>query len=567
MLRHFLPLLLLSLTTFSAHAATLQLCPGTPLASPGALSEDFIGPDGRRMRAIVTEETGKPLPNCRVIDLGVGTTGVQAMRFLAPDAVPGRTILLQGVQGEGRAGRFAISEHTVVSDQPPPAKPGPMPLGRNLLGAMTVRTFGSEERVKATLADGQLRLTCSAGERPAGVLLTGPWFLPRADGALRVRHGGTGDFSWQVADAKAAARESALEMGVLRKGTGASTQLRLPDALDRAGWRQFTLVCPTAPAVLTIDEVALLPAAMSEPLRAPRSTWAWSPNEWRERADELLKWAMNQHIGEVFISVPLSDGRIADPAALGAFVRSAGERGIAVSAVEGDPHMVLPEQRDATAARARAYAAYNASAAPDARLKTIQFDVEPYLLPTHVLPREEQDRHYLALAAQLREATGKLPLEFVVPYWWHDKPALLRDLARHADSLTVMDYRTDPDQIYRFAVPFLDWGVEHGKQVRIALEAGPIGAETQRRYVRTAPGASGDLLLFEIDSHKILLLLKVAAPHPQASTYALSGDRPIDGAATTFHTDKPAMLRLLPQLERTFGAWKSFSGIALHELR
>lgn len=567
MSRNFLPLLLLSLTALPAHAATLQLCPGTPLASPGALSEDFIARDGRRMRAIVTEEPGKPLPNCRVVDLGVGTTGVQAMRFLAPDAVPGRTIVLQGVEGEGRNGRFDITEHTVVSDQPPPAKPAPLPFGRNLLEAMTVRTFGAEERVQATLEDGRLRLTCSAGERPAGVLLTGPWLLPRADGALRVRHTGTGEFAWQVADAKAAARESALDMGVLRKAANANTQLTLPRELDRGSWRQFTLVCPLAPAILSIDELALLPAAMTDPLRAPRATWAWSSNEWRERGDELLKWAMNQHIGEVFVSVPISEGRVADPDALGAFIRRAGERGIGVSAVEGDPHMVLPEQRDNAAARARAYAAYNAAAGPNARLKTVQFDVEPYLLPSHVLPREEQDRHYLALAAQLHEATGTLPLEFVVPYWWYDRPALLRDLARHADALTVMDYRTDPEQIYRFAAPFLDWGVEHGKRVRIALEAGPIGAEVQRRYQRTAPGASGELLLFDVDGHKILLLLKVAAPHPQAQTYALSGNRPVDGSATTFHTDKPALLRLLPQLERTFGAWKSFAGIALHELR
>ena len=559
--------LLLALSCASSHAATLQLCPGTPLASPGALSEDFIAPDGTRMRAIVTEEAGKPLPNCRVIDLGVGTTGIQAMRFLARDADPGRTILLQGVEGKGRASAFEITEHTIVPDQPPPAPPAPMPFARNLLDAMTVRAFGLDERVQASLEDGRLRVTCSAGERPAGVLLTGPWLLPRADGALRATYTSTGRFGWQVADAKRAARDTALDMGELRRAANASADLRPPQDLDRSSWRQFTLVCPREPAVLTLDELTLLPAAMTDPLRAPRATWAWSPNEWRERGEDLLIWAMNARIGEVFISVPLGDGRVQDADALGAFVRRAGERGIAVSAVEGDPQMVLPAEQAATVARAAAYAAYNAAAAPEARLKSVQFDVEPYLLPSHVLPREEQDRHYLALAAKLRAATGTIPLDFVVPYWWHDKAALLRELARHADRLTVMDYRTDPDQIYRLAAPFLDWGVEYGKQVRIALEAGPIGAETQRRYQRTAPGAPGDLLLFEVDGHKILLLLKVPAPHPQATTYLQSGARPIDGSATTFHTDKSALERLLPALERTFGAWKSFAGIALHEFR
>lgn len=567
MSRTLLPLLLLSLTSVSAHAATLQLCPGTPLASPGAITEDYTARDGTRMRAIVTEADGKPLPDCRVIDLGVTTTGIQAMRFLPRDAAPGRTILLQGVQGEGKAGKFDITEHTLVSDQPPPAPPAPLPFGQNLLAAMKVRSFGVEERVQAVLEDGRLRLTCSAGERPAGVVLTGPWFLPRADGALLAAHNGTAQFAWQVLDAPRAARDEALDMGALPAAGNRTTRLNLPDGLDRGSWRQFTLVCPREPGILNLDSLTLAPAPMTDPARAPRSTWAWSSNEWRERGEELMVWAMNQRIGEVFISVPLAEGRVAEPDALAAFVRRAGERGIAVSVVEGDPHMVLPAERAAAVARARAYAAYNAASAPEARLKSIQFDVEPYLLPAHVLPRDEQDRHYLALAAALREAAGKSTLEFVVPFWWHDKPALLRDLARHADMLTVMDYRTDPDQIYRFAAPFLDWGVEHGKGVRIALEAGPIGAEVQRRYVRAAAGKPGDLLLFDIDGHKVLILVKIASPHPQAQAYALSGTRPLDGSATTFHTDKPALQRLLPQLERTFGAWKSFSGIALHELR
>ena len=184
-----------------------------------------------------------------------------------------------------------------------------------------------------------------------------------------------------------------------------------------------------------------------------------------------------------------------------------------------------------------------------------------------VLPPAERDRRYLELAARLREAAGPMRLEFVVPFWWDSKPELLRELARSADSLSVMDYRTDPEQIYRFAVPFLDWAEVHGKQVRIALEAGPIGAETQRRYQRAAKGAAGDMLLFELEGQQVLVLLRQPTAHAKAQPFTLEGSRRIDGSATTFHADKAVLTRLLPRLEAVFGAWKGFGGIALHEWR
>lgn len=562
-----LPLLfLLSLTTTPAFAASLQLCPGAPVVSAGAVTADYITPDGKRLHAIVTEEPGKLQANCRTVPLTVAVQGVQAIHVLPRDARPGRTILLQGRQEDKNT--FAITEHTLPSDAPERAPDTPMPFGASLLGTMQTRVFGAEQRVQGEVKDGRLQLACKAGNRPAGVVLIGPWYLPRAQAVVQAAFSGSGQFTLQAADAARAAREGALDLGRLDAAERTDTaRFALPSSLDRAGWRQFTLLCPRQAASLTLDALTLEPAVELDRKRAPRSTWAWSPNAWKERGGELLDWAAGEKIGEVFITVPLEKDRVASPDALGAFIRQAGARGIAVSAVEGDPHMVLPEAQGPAATRARAYAAYNAGAQETARLKSVQFDVEPYLLPAHVLPSEQRDGAYLALVAALRQAAGKLPLEFVVPFWWHDKPDLLEGLARHADALTVMDYRTDPGQIYRFAVPFLDWGAEHGKMVRIALEAGPIGVETQRRYQRAAPGAKGDMLLFDIDGQKILLLLRVAAAHGQADAYTLGASRDIDGSATTFHADKDALRRLLPQLEKVFGAWKSFGGVALHELR
>jgi hypothetical protein len=245
-----------------------------------------------------------------------------------------------------------------------------------------------------------------------------------------------------------------------------------------------------------------------------------------------------------------------------------------VLSVDGDPHMVLPGQQAALARLVRAYAAYNAGVAPNARLAGLQFDVEPYLLPEYGAGPVDWDARYLAMAHTLRDAAGSLRLELVVPFWWDGTRALLDRLAPLVDALAVMDYRTDPAQVLGFAVPFLDWGARHGRQVRIALEAGPIAPETQRRYVRAAASEPADLLHLRIGGQQVLALLskaaagEAAAGAADAGRFRLQSTREIDGSATTFHRDKPALLRLLPGLEADFSAWGSaFGGVALHELR
>ena len=431
-----LPLLLSSLS-LPAQAATLLLCPGAPLASPGAVTEDYTTAMGARMRAIVTEAPGKPDPGCRAVPLKVAASGVQALHFLPLDAAPGETILLRGEQS-GK--EFTVTGHTLGAPPPLPAlQPGP------------------------------------ATQAP----------------------------------------------------------------VDAADVRR----------------------------RAPRATWAWSPNAWRERADAMLDWAAEQGMGELFINVPVRAGTVAEPQALAAFVRQADSRGIAVTAFEDGPDLILPPARADAVGRMRAYAAYNAQAGARARLKGVQFDVQPQLLDPDKLPKAARDNHYLDLLAALRGAAGTMRLEAVAPAAWSGEDALLRGLARHVDALTVRTYRTDPDEIRRHAAPFLDWGAQHGKRVRIALEAGPAGAGVERQYRRLGPGARGDLLMFDLDGQKVLMLLKVPAAQDEAQAYALAGRRDIAGSATTFHFDQPALMRLLPQLERGFGAWKSFGGMAVHALR
>lgn len=552
-----LPTILLTMS-FPAHAAWLHLCPATA-AGAGAAQAVVTRPDGSQARLFIDDHPG--LPGCASAALGVDAAQAEALHPLPVDAVVGQTILLQGQQ---RGAAFVVSGATLPAPQPAPEPPAPMPLRANLLRQMQVRSFGVEERVHAELAGGELRIRCGAGGKPAGVVLSGPWYLPRADVRLALAFSGQGSFTGQAAGAARAQAGSALDAGSLAAGASQTAQLALPSGLDRAAWQQFVLVCPQQDAALNLHSLALAPAAGVVP---PRATWVWQAGDWRLHGAALLDWAQQAGVAQLFIAVPLDGLAVREPAALAAFVRSAHARGIAVSSADGDPRMVLPSEHAAAVNRVRAYAAYNAAAGKPARLDGMQFDVEPYLLPGYELATHDWDRRYLQLAQALRHAAGPMRLEFVVPYWWGGRAGLLRGLAREADALTVMDYRTAPDEIYRFAVPFLDWAQEHGKQVRIALEAGPVAPETQRRYVRAGQDEPGDLLLLQPGGQPVLVLLRRRVAAAAAPAFRLQTTVEFDGSATTFHADKAALLRAIGPLERDFSAWRGFAGIALHELR
>jgi hypothetical protein len=541
MQRFLLPLLLM---TSPVHAEWLHHCPAS----------------GSAPRYLVDGQASRP--GCASLPLAPGAR-VESVYPLGPEDHPGPTILLHG---NIENGSFAVSGHELPQPESVPAPPGPMPLHANLLARMQAHSFGVEERVQANLQDGRLRITCRPGSRPAGVILTGPWYLPRANVALLLRHAGGAGFAWQAADARRAAHDDALDMAALPAAPSPqSSHLALPAGLERGDWRHFVILCPAAGGSLELESLALEPAGQKA---APRATWVWRPGDWIDNGPALLDWAAAQGIRDLFITVPLADdAAVRSPELLASFVRQAGSRGLRVHSVDGDPHMVLESELPAVLRRVRAYRAYNEGAAPGARLAGMQFDVEPYLLPDNILPAAARDARYLAMARALKAAAGPLRLEFVVPFWWGAKRELLDGLAQASDALAVMDYRTDPAQVVDLAVPFLDWAQVHGKQVRIALEAGPIAPEVQRRYTRAQKGEAGDLQLLDFNGRRVLVLLRAPLAASGTQLYRLSATRAIDGSATTFHQDKAALARVLPLLEADFGAWDSFGGIALHEYR
>lgn len=542
-------------------AGYLHLCPAAQAPRDGPRAS-LPG------QAAVVAAARAQLPGCRALPLGVDTALVEALYPLAPGEQAAHTILLYGPAGQGR---FVPSSHELPQLDRPGAAParGPMPLRANLLSELRIRPFGVEERVRVEQRGGSLHLECRAGTRAAGVLLEGPWRLPLADLRIKASYSASAAFTLLAADAAASAKESAHALGALPASQGAheahEALLPIPGRLERAEWRQFVIGCPQGAASLALDALELEPAAVHRRLHpALRSAWIWEAAQWRDQGTALLAWARSEGIKELFIVVPLAGAAVREPTRLAVFVRRAGAAGIAVTSVEGDPHMVLPAQRAASVDRVRAYADYNRAAAPAERLRAMQFDVEPYLLPAHLLAPAERERAYLALAQALHAQAGGTPLEFVVPFWWGEKRELLARLARFADGLAVMDYRTAPGDIVRFAVPFLDWGSAHGKRVHIGLEAGPVAPELQRRYLRAGTGEPGQLLLAEAGDTQVLVLLRQGVQQAAVPRFRLASERLLDGSATSFHGRRGRLQALLPALERDFSAWPGFAGIALH---
>jgi hypothetical protein len=385
---------------------------------------------------------------------------------------------------------------------------GTVPLHANLLGRMQLRTFGVEERAHATLDGEVVQLRCDSGSKPAGIVLYSTHHWNGDDSRLALHARGSGQYDILLADAALAAAGNAVPVGLLSPTPDASESFfDMPDSTPESRrWQAITIACPSSTASLRLDAALLLPLAEAKERRA---IWIWQPDQWRNSADQVLSHAMRNGARDIFISIPVKQGRVTEEDKLEEFIRSALLRHRRVWSVDGDPHMVLPAGRDDAVERIRAYVRFN-EAHPLTPLAGSQFDVEPYLLPGYDAKSREWDDAYLTLAQMLRHAAAGATLEFAVPYWWAAKDVLLKRLASAADGICVMDYRPTAAQVAKFATPFLSWGKAHRRYVRIAVETN-----------------------------------QAALPH-------IAGPIVRDVGST------------LPSLETRFSAWESFAGMALH---
>jgi len=539
-------------------ASTLSLCPGEA-AARAALATVYRDAAGGSITLRLDAEP--PEAGCARLALSPAAGDVAAIALLPPGAAAGssQTLALQG--SRDRRGRFVISQiDNGDAAEHLPALIGP---GRNLVPLWAPRAFGAEERATVVSDNaGDVTLSCRAGTKPAGFAVRYPAALPPLPGlALIVAARGDAGFVIAAADAAAQRRDSPVPL--LTLPAAASPRLSraaVPGTLDRASALSWSVLCPAAGGSVTLTRLSLEATPPGGTRARQRSAWAWQPALWRDRPAALLDRLGQLEVDRVFVSVPMAGDRsIAGAEALAAFIRAAAARHIAVWAVEGDPHAVLPSEREKFRGRAAALAAFNRQQPVNARLSGVQFDIEPYLVPGYTLAPDRWIEAYLDTLAALGRAS-RMPVEAAIPFWfpldrWGER------LAGAVQSVALMDYRTRADDIERYAAPVLAWGTVYHRAVHIGLEFGPLGRE-ERLVFRRAP--QGRLWRVTLGGRAALVLLRAPAESPSGAAYAQASRRDIAADGLSFHGREAVLPTLLPLLGQAFAPWPSYAGIALH---
>ena len=566
-LPHRLLSALLLLAATHACAATLNLCPGKAAPADARSLDSVLRPNGEPLQLLLHEDG---IAGCETITLEHQPRWARLLDRSSAQRFTGG-LMLQTARGESRN---TAPQDVIQLDTRPPgneaAAPALMLPGSELLPLLQAATFGAEGRASLRRSGNQLALECSAGERPAGALLRGNnHSLPAGVRlALRVDAEATAAFRIAAADAARDTRGDALTLGSV-DGNRRAAQLDLPPSLDARNWRSWVLECPRSEARLTLYSLRLAAAADSlgkNPTK-PRALWIWQPQYWQQQEAKLLELLAAQGADTVYISVPLQGDppEVEQAEALQRFIGAAGRRGLKVWAVAGDPRAVLPDERRKFVALAGALANYNRKAPPASRLAGLQLDIEPYLNRGYAHDPEGWLAAYVETLTLIRPRV-MMPLDVALPFWWGRQR--LRDglfldaLKPLVDVVTVMNYRTDPQQLTAFAEPFLSWGAANGKPIRIGLESGPIPDESLHVYRRAG---SGDLWLVNIGrQHAVLLMLDAARANHAGISYGHSHSINRGGDQVTFQRNPEALRKLLPQLEDLWRAWPSFAGVALH---
>ena len=236
--------------------------------------------------------------------------------------------------------------------------------------------------------------------------------------------------------------------------------------------------------------------------------------------------------------------------------------GIAVDAVEGDPDMVTPAGRTAAIAHAAALADYQRAASPGERLSGLQLDIEPYVRPGW-RGTAATFGAWQAAVMGISAAYGA-PVDLVLPFWIADDvegALFLNKTSASLRQITAMAYRSNAAAIAATASRLLAWGAARSIPVRIALENGLIGDETEQRFVRSATGT-----LAVAQDGVTATVFDTTSVVSDATMFAGGRRSMIRGATLSFQGDEARMMSSARELEPLFSAWPSFSGYGLHGL-
>lgn len=473
-------------------------------------------------------------------------------------SVPARLV----IAGTKTGGKFTPS-YVVLPDAEEGAESEPLPWLTNLLPTLGARPFGEEERARVSRSDdGTLTIACSAGRRPAGVVLKAPGFhYPRGlRGELVVAGTARGGASVALVDAGAEAAGTP----IAPEGGPDDVLARLPSSSWEQGSpaKQLVIGCPERNAAIQLRAIRIVPKP--ERISTGLGTWLWDVAPWLDQPDRLVALARSRGLTDLYVQIRIAEGRIAERGKLLLLLRKLAAAGITPHAVEGDPQMATPAGRAHALGRARALRAFYAEAG--GVLKPAQYDIEPYLLPQFDSDPARWWNEWALSVDDLARALGQ-KISVAVPFWMLGKAdgraALLR-IRGSAASIVVMAYRTDAAELEAIAGRWLDWGNREGMTVRIALENGPLPVEYHRTY---ALSENGEVLLDRSGAtHKIVMLAAAVAGSSTRPAYSFIKEAEVSPKRISFMNDQGKLNEVLRKLRPNLSASKAFGGVLVHEI-
>ncbi len=518
---------------------TVRLLPaGEAPAAVLAEWQRMLNPDGRWSileLSAQAQEGSLPLPEGRVAWAG-----------LFPEPLAARSPGGVQVGGDLSGPAAAIRELTPLQQ---PSVSLPAPMGMNLAAHMDWVPFGIEERVMAVEAgSNQGGWVVKGGKSPAGLYSAMPWRLPRLPGAstwqVEITLSGAGRFEVGLSDDHGQGfgpPEVLIETALASGEEGFC--YRVPARMQDAQALRLTLA-----ATHGGDGEIQVRSVVFQPVLTPQDApakwdgrlglWDWSarPERWRQLRP-LWKKA-----GIRVLQLALPRGEL-DAACLET-LRQLRKEGFEVVAVEGDPHMVLPEVRASVLERHRQLSVWHPGA-----LDAVQYDVEPYLLPGFRLQPGRWHENWAKLFESL-PAAGLAPVEAVTPFWLlHQEQGkkVLEVMAGSTRRVVTMNYRSDPVEAAAWGVAWLEWSAKHQRPVSLAIECGPITdsrsftfrkADAGRLWICPWAGQGTAVVLFETD-------IRAGAP---AVVLTQAHETVISGARTTLKDQPPEKISQMIEL-------------------
>lgn len=440
--------------------------------------------------------------------------------------------------------------------QPPPLLP--VPPGVNMAAHLGWSPFGVEERVASTIPESDISpWIVKAGKSPAGVYSSRPWRFPQAGASgswsLEMHLRGRGTIQIGVSGDSGAGFGDPVTLGTIELKAGeppVRATRSIPSRLTSMKQLRLTLL-PVGTAAAEIQVETLIwqlhrtksgDASAQEPLKLGVWDWSTNPAQW-ERLRPLWKKA---GITVLQLALPRSLGE--GPDGVAPHLQSLQDEGFEVVAVEGDPHMILPQAREPVLSRHADLLRWR-----DRFVDGIQYDVEPYLLPGFRLGADQWHQRWLELYQAL-SAEGSRIVEPVVPFWLlTQKPAqpLLGGLAGRSARMVIMNYRSDPAEAAAWATAWLEWSLQHACPVAIAVECGPVADLESATFRR---GETGTLWMSPWPGHgtAVALFDTEVTPPPGSVAFLLAREGAVPGSATSLkgrpHEDVAAQLQILREV-------------------